>query len=375
MEDQEVKQILEKYISGMATKDERAYVESWYLKIIPSEAELLDAQLVTDQKESLDKLMLQIEPRKYKIWPKIAIAAAVATIVFTAGLFYYNNSYKKEMPNTSRAGNINPGSTGATLTLANGRKVKLNDVADGEIARQLSVSVRKNGAGQLVYQSDPSASADGGSTTMNTLTTANGQTYMLTLPDQSKVWMNAASSLTYSVALTDHGVRKVKLDGEAYFEIHKDKHHPFIVVTDKQEVKVLGTHFNVNSYADERITKTTLLEGSVQVSVLKSNLTSMLKPGEQAVLKNNSINVSTVEADEAVAWKNGYFQFNESNLSSIMRQISRWYNIDVVFEGKSPDDLFHVKIPRNLSLQEVLKIFEMNGINFKIEGRRLIVKS
>lgn len=373
MEDQEVEKLLERYISGTATDNEIAYVETWYLKAPIPEAKIADTQIIEDQRESLDKIIQQIPSRKHKLWPTIAAVAAVAVIIFSAGLFYSNNNHKKDL--TVTLNKIVPGSIGATLTLSNGKKVTLNALPSGEVANQLGLSINKTADGQLVYEKSGiknSTEADG---TTNTLSTDNGQTYMIVLPDKSKVWLNAASSLTYSLTLNDNGFRKVKLNGEAYFEIAKDKNHPFIVSTENQEIKVLGTHFNVNSYKDEEAIKTTLLEGSVQVSIPKSNITDILKPGQQSVLQNNSLRVVAAKTDEAIAWKNGYFQFNESHLRSIMREISRWYDIDIVYEGKVEDALFYVKIPRNLSLTEVMKILEINGINFKIEGRKLIVKS
>ena len=169
------------------------------------------------------------------------------------------------------------------------------------------------------------------------------------------------------------------MSGEAYFEVAKDKNHPFVVITDKQEVEVLGTHFNVNSYADEGPIKTTLLEGSVKVTT--SGKTSainsenvILKPGQQSVLQNNSLNVYNIDTEEAIAWKNGYFQFNEADMGSIMRQLARWYNIDIVFDNKPSNDLFHFKVPRNLNLSEVLNILEINGINLKKEGENAYCK-
>ncbi|MNY19060.1 fec operon regulator FecR [compost metagenome] len=153
----------------------------------------------------------------------------------------------------------------------------------------------------------------------------------------------------------------------------KDKTHPFVVATHKQEVQVLGTHFNINSYADEGAIKTTLLEGSVKVS--SQGEEKFLLPGQQAALRGSGLSVYLVDTDEAVAWKNGDFQFNEADMSTIMRQLSRWYNIDITFESKPSAELFHFKVKRSLSLADVLKILESNGINFKIEGRKLIVKS
>nr|WP_121269301.1 FecR family protein [Pedobacter schmidteae] len=304
-------------------------------------------------------------------WYRYAAAASIA-VALSAAIYLFatrNPAIKQEAETASQ---ITPGANKATLTLADGKVISLDSAADGEIARQAGIMVSKTKDGQLVY--DLSKKQTGTDLAYNTISTPRGGQYQVNLPDGTKIWLNAASSLRYPTVFNE-GKRKVQLTGEAYFEVAKDKTHPFIVATDKQEIEVLGTHFNVNSYTDENVTKTTLLEGSVKVSILKSQSASFLKPGQQSVLRNNGLNVYTVDTEETVAWKNGYFQFNEADLGSIMRQLSRWYNIDVVIEGKLPDDLFHFKVPRNLSLNDVLKIFETNGINFKTEGRKLIVKS
>lgn len=314
-------------------------------------------------------------------WYRYAVAASVA-FALTATIYFFATRNTLTKQGNETANQITPGTNKATLTLADGKVISLDSAANGEIAQQAGIMISKTKDGQLIYDiSKKQATTD---LAYNTIATPRGGQYQVNLPDGTKIWLNAASSLKYP-AVFNGEKRRVELTGEAYFEVAKDKNHPFVVATDNQEIEVLGTHFNVNSYADESATKTTLLEGSVKVAsraatngslnTKYSVLNTILKPGQQSVLRNNGLNVYTVDTEEAVAWKSGYFQFNESDLGSILRQLSRWYNIDVVVEGKLPDDLFHFKIPRNYSLDEVLKIFETNGINFKTEGRKLIVKS
>ncbi|MCD0488575.1 FecR domain-containing protein [Pedobacter sp. MC2016-14] len=375
-----------RYIEGTCTPEEQEQFLALIAakESVPQVSELLDDtwnSFQTDEQTfpQADDILQKIlaEPEKAVVkkisWYRYTAAAAILIVLGTWLYTLFPKDQQQTEDNNIAA--IVPGTNKATLTLANGKVIALDNTTSGKLAQQSGVQIVKTKDGQLVYQLTSADQETAASPEFyNTISTPAGGQYQVNLPDGTKIWLNAASSITYPTRFAG-ATRKIRLSGEAYFEVSKDKAHPFMVTTDKQEIKVLGTHFNVNSYVDEQSTKTTLLEGSVQVSALKTKQTSILKPGEQAVLINNSMNVSTVETDEAIAWKNGYFQFNESNLASIMRQISRWYNIAVVFEGKSPDDLFHVKIPRNLSLPEVLKIFEMNGINFKIEGRTLIVKS
>jgi transmembrane sensor len=207
------------------------------------------------------------------------------------------------------------------------------------------------------------------------LSTAKGETYQLRLADGSKVWLNAASSLTYTASLNGNGERRVKLDGEAYFEVAKDKNHPFIVETAKQQVQVLGTHFNINSYADEPMVTTTLLEGSVKVSHLTSHVSQLLKPGQQALNKNDHITVINANMEQVMDWKQGDFYLNHVDFKTAMRKIARWYNVDVVYDASVSDATESGGwISRNNKLSEVLQSIEAAGqVHFKVEGRKITV--
>jgi transmembrane sensor len=311
------------------------------------------------------------------------VAAAAAVLVLGFGIYFYTTSGVDKPVAELAQETIAPGSNKAVLTLANGTVINLDETANGEIAQQAGIVITKTADGQLVYDVSQSAIQRGKTNdpVINTISTPKGGQYQINLPDGTKVWLNAASSLKYPAIFTGKE-RRVELTGEAYFEVthHKDK--PFRVKSTvngvNQEIEVLGTHFNINAYPDEEAVRTTLLEGSVRVSSLQGKTKNeVLKPGQQSVLDkaSNNIKVAEVDTEEAVAWKSGLFQFNEADLPSITRQLARWYNIDIVFEGKPANDLFHFKISKNLSLTQLLKIFETNGINFKIEGRKLIVKS
>jgi len=302
------------------------------------------------------------------LWIRVAtIAAAISAIVI--GIFIFKYVYKRDVyTSVAYARDIKPGRVGATLTLENGKKIKLADAGNGEIAKQAGISVFKTLNGQLVYEvKKVTAHAN----SLNTLTTARGETYQVILPDKSKVWLNAASSLTYYSNLNDHGKRRVKLDGEAYFEVAKDIKHPFIVESRRQQVEVLGTHFNIDGYDSNEQTKTTLLQGSVKVS--GKGGTNIIKPGQQAILSEHNIQVTEVEPEDAIAWKNGYFMFDKETLEVVMQKISRWYDVQVIFEDPSlKNRVFLGTISKYENISKVLNMLGRTEVAaFKIEGKTI----
>lgn len=208
---------------------------------------------------------------------------------------------------------------------------------------------------------------------MNTLSTAKGETYQIKLPDGSLVVLNAASSLTYPASFTGLEMRTVKLDGEGYFEVAKNKAQPFVVESQGQKVKVLGTHFNIRSYHDDEAKKTTLIEGSVEMSA--GGIDKILKPGEQGKLQNNKIEVTTIDAKLATAWKDNEFMFEGESIENIMKMIERWYNVQVIYKGEKPKDKFVGGVSRFDKVSKVLGMLESTGrVRFKIEGRIIYVQ-
>lgn len=380
---QDLDRLIDKYLSGEATTDEKDLLEQSYMrasmKTPPTDVSAGDADRINKiGKDSWEILMEKINrmgAKRVTLWPRIAVAASIALAVSVGGYFYYTNQHSKIQQTPTYVADIAPGKLGATLTLANGKKIRLSDAAKGQLAREAGVAISKTANGQLIYEFKalPGGAVENNLGAINTLTTAKGETYILTLPDNSKVWLNAASSLTYSAALTERRQRRVKLSGEAYFEITKDKQHPFIVETDKQEVEVLGTHFNVDSYADQPETKTTLLEGSVKVTG-KSGV-KIIKPGQQAILSENSIKVADVEAEDAIAWKNGYFMFDIETLESVMQKISRWYDVTVVYEDPAlKSKTFLGTISRFENVSKVLNMLERTDeARFSIKGRTIYI--
>lgn len=304
--------------------------------------------------------------------------AAACFLLLTGGVLYFSHQNKPKTDAgqlmASRKMLIVPGSNKAFLTMANGKIILLSNATNGVLAKTNSGNVLKIRNGQIIYNTLDAVNANNGqSIGDNILTTPKGGEYEVVLPDGTKVWLNAASSLNYPVAFTGHD-RQVKLIGEAYFEVAKNKDKPFYVNINNVQVRVLGTHFNVEAYNDDENIKTTLLEGSVQIS--KNNTHSILAPGQQAVINKNSNNivVSTADIDDAMAWKNGYFIFDHDNIQGIMKKVSRWYDVDVIYQGNFTDLKFGGTFYRSKSVEELLQHLESVGnIHFAIKGRRIIV--
>ncbi|ACU04924.1 FecR family protein [Pedobacter heparinus] len=364
------KQLLNRYVNNTATEAELEVIDE-----LVRTGELDDMLMVHmlenwQAEEAVFESEITVSERKIKLWPRIvAVAAAAVAIVF--GIWFYTtHPVFNHNADITGKNDIAPGKISATLTLANGRRIRLSNVGNGKLAREAGVTITKSGDGQLVYEIKGSLAEPD---KMNTLSTTKGETYKVRLPDGSLVYLNAASSLTYSATLNQHGVRRVKLEGEGYFEISKDKAHPFVVESRGQEVEVLGTHFNVNAYADEPTIATTLLEGSVKVSAENKN--QIIKPGEQAVNNGNSIQVSKADIESVIDWKAGDFSMNRVNFKTVMRKIARWYDVEVIYAPLFPEDIESGGwVSRNNKLSVVLKLIESSGqVHFKVEGKKIYV--
>lgn len=299
------------------------------------------------------------------------IAAAAVLLLVAAGAWFYFAGNKTEPHKLAGAGpvgnDVAPGSWKATLTLDDGTTMTLNRSATGVLADQNKVKVIDKG-GELYYEVSGKTAA----TAYNTLTTAYGETYALTLSDGTRVWLNAGSSLRYPVQFAG-GERLVTITGEAYFEVKHDEQQPFLVaLPDGSLIRDIGTAFNVNAYPDEAIARTTLVEGAVAISANGQSVN--LVPGQQARTGNGRITVSRdIVMDEIVAWKNGRFHFNGTAIKDIMTQAARWYGVSVVYKDR-PDGQFVAKIPRELPLSELLKLLEMTGeVKFRVAGKTVTV--
>lgn len=325
--------------------------------------------------------VVQPTPVKRMLVFKIAAAAVVIIALGTIAWWWLlGNSRQTTGKPVAKITDIMPGKNGAILTLANGQQLVLDSTGNGALYTRPGLQIVKHDS-LIAYAAPAAKERDGnGAISYNTLTTPKGRQFQLVLSDGTKVWLNASSSIRYP-AVFDGDERLVKVTGEVYFEVAKDPRKPFKVnfpskATGGQEgvVEVLGTHFNINAYGDEDATRTTLLEGKIKASIANGG-SSILKPGEQAVITGNSpltINHSP-NLDQVMAWKNGYFQFDRVDIKTVMRQISRWYDVEIVYEGPVTNDRFGGSIPRDATLSQVLNALEQSLVHFTIRGKKVIV--
>lgn len=382
MDQQKLKDLLFKYNSRTATPGELELLETWYLNESAKKSDLTQEDVGMAEKIMSAYLRshiksvsgLRASERNPGLMTWLAVAALFCAVI--PGLLIYTGAFSPALQKTETySADIGPGRNAATLTLANGKKIILSDVVQGDVAKESGVVIRKSSDGMIEYLIKDQQKTDAAD--INILSTAKGETYRIRLPDGTAVWLNAASSLKFPVSFAAMKNRKVELTGEAYFEVFEDKSHPFVVATGQQEIQVLGTHFNVSSYADEPDTRTTLIEGSVKVFPLKlpEIKSIVLKPGQRSTLLDRKLEVSDVDAQEAIAWKNGDFIFRNEHIESIMRKLSRWYDIEVNYEGDMSDLVFIGVVSRSKNISSVLKIMESTGnVRFKIEGRRVTIR-
>ena len=381
MDNQQAHDLWNKYLAGTCSAEETAQFESWYNQ----EFKTLEEPPMPDYAQTRNEILTKIKTQKSALeknkrpvlWQRIAVAASVV-LVCSVGLFYYlENSNPLKHETAAYAQDVLPGNNKAVLTLANGKKISLTDVSDGELAKQTGISIAKTADGQLVYKVLDPAHSTAGISTYNTVETPRGGQHQIILQDGSKVWLNASSSIKFPVSFDEADKRMVVLSGQAYFEVAKNKAKPFIVKTNRQTVEVLGTHFDVNAYADEPSVKTTLLEGAVSVSPLAKEdkkgahpASRMLKPNQQSVLSGEELSVIPVETSDVVAWKEGKFMFNNETLESIMKKVSRWYNIEVRYANEDlKKNTYWGTISRTEKISKLLKMLETTGdIHFRIEG-------
>jgi len=389
------KDLFQKYKDGTLTDQEKALLESWYIdqaksaKVTITENELekhLDMVW-----ESLPIHENPIAPKKGHIRPLLkwlAVAASVIVIGTIGVNFFLKQKIESKDNKNAAVQDAVPGDNRAKLTLSNGHSIMLHEAGNGKLAQQGQTAVIKTKQGEIVYEFDiQEINGVAEQVTYNTIATPKAGQYQVKLPDGTRVWLNAASSIHFPTVFPT-AERVVEIVGEAYFEVAKvsknSKRVPFKVKAGNQVVEVLGTRFNVNSYADEAIIQTTLLEGSIKLKVTgKEDQGILLKPGEQASLARNSrkgadmaahsFEVKHVDTKSVIAWKEGYFRFNNVGLPELMRQLSRWYDMEVIYEGPVKEYEFVGQIERNTNLSKVLQILELGDIHFRIENKKIVV--
>lgn len=375
MKVEQIEILIDKYLAGTATAEEKVSLEQWYDRVEGEDGDFNARDLSVMAEGMKDQLLRQIRvPVVKPIYGYMKWAAAVIVIGLGAALFYFNQPGNIISPGneyvSAGSADIPAGGNKAVLTLADGSTVVLNDAANGKLTSQGQVSITKTGAGLLSYAGNGAGDKE---VAMNLLSTPRGGKYKIELSDGTKVWLNAATTLKYPAAFTG-GERRVELSGEAYFEVAKNAKLPFRVVSSQQTIEVVGTHFNINAYAGEELIQSTLLEGSIKVSAAGES--ALLKPGQQsAVDHTNSIQLNyNVDTDEVTGWKNDLFQFESADIKTILNQFSRWYDVDIIYEGAIPSGHYHGTVSRDLPAAQALKVLNLSGIKFKIEGKKIIVK-
>ncbi len=373
---EKAKELLIKYKNGNCTDAEKALVEKWLFQYQNEELDLSDEKIEQIGQEiwlTLPKPQLRVVRKS--LWLRVAAAAAVLVFLSTGLYFMFNGANGGRNPVVYKT-DIKPGSDLAILTLASGKTIVLTGAKNGELANDGNAVISKAVNGEVTYHANDTTNQT--ILAFNTMTTPRSGQYHLVLADGTNVWLNAESSIKYPTVFSG-SERKVEITGEAYFEVAHNAAKPFRVVTNGQVVEVLGTHFNVNAYADEPFIKTTLLEGSVKIT--QNQNMAMLIPGQQAQVNHDATNtaikvIEHADTDEATAWKNGLFQFNKASIESIMRQASRWYNVEVSYnDNKKPVKTFTGNISRNSKLSQLLQILSYTGSRFEIDGNKIIVKT
>ncbi len=369
--------LLNRYLAGNVTDDEKALVESWYVNYSKNAQlpDIDDQQLEDSQQDNLLKLLVKIRPRaKHNYFRYLKVAAAVSGFIIVSLTLFRSFTADKKQTATIKPIHtlqpIPPGGNKAILILSDGSSIALTDAKKGELANDKGVKINKKANGQITYTRN-GVSVEQQVNAFNTVITPRGGQYQLVLSDGTKVWLNSASSLKYPVTFTGNK-REIELSGEAYFEVAHNQHKPFRVISNGQIVEVLGTHFNVNAYADEPAAKTTLLEGSVKVQ--SNGISKTIKPNEQVMLKDGAMSIAKVDVNEAVAWKNGFFYFKDDDIKSVMRQLARWYNVDIKYEGEIPQREFSGEISKNIDASKLLAILSFEKITYHIENKTIIIK-
>lgn len=370
-------ELLEKYRQGSCTAEEIQLIENWFLEHSAGDQSSLDVEDIIKAKSDMWAVVERatLQPSNVKaLWPRIAAAAAILLLLSAGSYFLLHKPEVQQIAQIQKQ-DITPGRNQATLTLANGRKIVLTKSLNGNLAQQGNTAIQVNAGTALTYISK-GINSSAGQMQYNTLSTTRGEQspYVLILGDGTKVWLNAASSITYPVAFNGKD-RQVKITGEAYFEVVHNAAHPFKVTVKGQTIEDIGTTFNINAYDDEPVIKTTLVSGSIKVA--NKDQSALLKPGQVAITHANQskIQINNIDTEGVVAWKNGYFLFDRENLESIMRKVSRWYNVDIQFSSdQCKKSAYWGSITRYTNVSKVLKMLEETGHeHFSIADQKIIV--
>ncbi|WP_161964017.1 FecR family protein [Chitinophaga flava] len=372
MDKERLADIIDRITSNTATDEDLAAYNAWCDAMQEQEPEINNLAGLESRTWKKIRQQTGLAPKPKVVGWRIAAAALLTGVIAGSVLLFRHSGDKQALPAASTVAamphDIPSGKNTATLTLANGKKILLADVQQGKLAAQTGSEISKTADGTLEYR--PVSAGTAATPQYNTLSTARGEQYQITLPDGTRVWLNASTTLTFPTSFAGMNTRQVEVNGEAYFEVPGDPAHPFVVLTNRQRIKVLGTHFNVNNYPDEPFAKTTLLEGAIKINDQK-----VLQPGQQAISSaNGALNITKVSTEGIVAWKNGYFEFNDENIYEVMRKIARWYDVEVIYEGNIPTNGMEGTISRFENVSKVLHTIQQAGLlKFRIEQKKIYV--
>ena len=390
MRQEEVTNLVEKYLHNTASAEEIEKLFQWYRTEMNTDSEWNFDDL--EDEENLKSFIFSkidvpdLAERQipiHRIYYSLAAAATVLVFLVSGLYFYLKNDQIPAATDPVKVAvkqevkDIQPGGYKAILTLSDGKKIVLDDSKNGVVINQGGIKINKNSKGIIEYtlsesaNDQPLTTGRDVETVYNTIQTPVGGKFQLNLADGSKVWLNSASSLRFPVFFSGD-LREVELKGEAYFEVSKHDDKKFSVRSGNQTVEVLGTHFNINAYSDEPSITTTLIEGAVRVIELNTKKSQILKPGEQSKVSRD-IRIQRTDTQAEVAWKDGYFYFENASIETVMRQLGRWYGITARYETALPEHHFEGAIATNLTLLEVLEILQKSNIHFRLEGKEVVV--
>lgn len=376
-------ELVEKITAGVATDEEIIRFNQWYQSFQEAGSQWPESEL--GDKKRIESLLLRSIDQRINTGPvnknttvfqlrRMAVAV-LALILVGGGIYWYfvGQKYAGVPAELVISNDVEPGAEKAVLTLGDGSTIVLDEAHKGLIAREGDMAVQKTTDGSIVYLEGAHSTPEEGHVVFNTISTPRGGQYKVILPDQTTVWLNAASSIRFPTRFTGSS-RPVEITGEVYFEVTHQDAQPFLVQSAGQTVKVLGTEFNVKAYGDEKVIRTTLVAGSIQVETASDQI--KIEPGQQAVLhESTQLSVASVDTDQVTAWKNGIFQFWNTDLKEIMRQLSRWYDVEVVYLNERDDISFTGFISRDVTISNVLQMLEEAGnIKFGLEGREVMVR-
>ncbi|TDQ76341.1 FecR family protein [Sphingobacterium yanglingense] len=364
---EKIRNLFDRYSKGQCTPEEQAHLHKWFNHYTQNEAHGLDnlsSSFQTDQ-----RILSNDQKRTSQIKPKIRHYAAAVLILTLATLFFFQHKQESNDKNqhaivSHKSNDVLPGGNRAKLTLADGTVIDLSTEENGIVV----------GADEIAYNggSETIVNLDGNTTNQLVLSTPVGGTYQLTLSDGTQVWLNAGSTLRYPSHFAKNE-RLVEIEGEAYFSVSKDKHRPFRVLSRGQKVEVLGTEFNVSAYDNDNSVMTTLVSGAIRLDANGKELT--LVPGDQSEFwGTDNLKKQKVDIQPFIAWKKGEFYFENTPLTDMLKQLSRWYDVEVVYERKVPNERFSGAMSRNVTLQTVLRLLKISEINYRLEKNKLIIE-